>query len=98
MNAPAAANTLCITVAYAAPGVEALVIVTLPAGATIADAIAASGITERLGLDAGPLECAIFGERAKFGTPLVEGDRVELTRPLIADPKHARRQRAAVPR
>ena len=95
MNAPAAANTLCITVAYAAPGVEALVTVTLPAGATIDDAIAASGVTAQLGLDAAPLECAIFGERAKFGTPLVEGDRVELTRPLIADPKGARRKRAA---
>jgi putative ubiquitin-RnfH superfamily antitoxin RatB of RatAB toxin-antitoxin module len=98
MKAHSASNKLTVTVAYAAPGVEALVTVSLPAGATIDDAIAASGINAQLGLDAGQLECAIFGQRAKGGTPLAEGDRVELTRPLIADPKRVRRERAAVPR
>jgi putative ubiquitin-RnfH superfamily antitoxin RatB of RatAB toxin-antitoxin module len=97
MTAPVS-NSLTVTVAYAAPGVEALVTVTLPAGATIDDAIAASGITARFGLDAVLLEYAIFGQRAKVRTPLAQGDRVELTRPLIADPKRARRQRAAAPR
>jgi len=94
MKVPAATNNLSITVAYAAPGVEALVAVTLPAGATIDDAIAASGISAQLGLDAARLECAIFGQRAKGGTPLAEGDRIELTRSLTADPKRARRMRA----
>jgi uncharacterized protein len=94
MNAPVSSN-LSVTVAYAAPGVEALVTVTLPAGATIDDAIAASGIATRFKLDRALLECAIFGQRAKGGTPLAEGDRVELTRPLTADPKRARRMRAA---
>jgi hypothetical protein len=96
MKAPADSRNLAVTVAYAAPGLEALVTVTLPAGATIDDAIAASGITTRLGLDAARLECAIFGQRAKVGTPLADGDRVELTRPLIADPKGARRKRASL--
>ena len=98
MNAPPASSNLTVTVAYAAPGVEARVAVALPAGATIDDAIAASGITAQLGLDSARLEYAIFGQRAKGGTPLAEGDRVELTRPLTADPKRARRQRAAAPR
>jgi len=93
--ANAVADTLTVTVAYAAPGVEALVTVTLPVGATIDDAIPASGITARIGLDASRLESAIFGQRAKGGTPLADGDRVELTRPLTADPKRARRKRAA---
>jgi putative ubiquitin-RnfH superfamily antitoxin RatB of RatAB toxin-antitoxin module len=98
MTAPAAFHHLKVTVAFAAPGIEALVTVTLPAGATIDDAIAASGLATRFGFDAARLEYAIFGQRAKGGTPLAQGDRVELTRPLIADPKRARRQRAAAPR
>ena len=96
--APSIADMLTVTVAYAAPGVEAIATVALPAGATIDDAIAASGITAQLGLDSARLEYAIFGQRAKGGTPLAEGDRVELTRPLTAVPKRARRQRAAAPR
>ena len=96
--APSIADMLTVTVAYAAPGVEAIATVALPAGATIDDAIAASGIATRLELDPARLEFAIFGQRAKGGTPLSEGDRVELTRPLTADPKQARRKRAAAPR
>jgi uncharacterized protein len=84
--------TLSVTVAYAAPDVEALVTVTLPAGATVNDAIAQSGIVARLALDPARLEFAIFGQRAKGATPLCDGDRVELTRPLVADPKRIRRQ------
>jgi putative ubiquitin-RnfH superfamily antitoxin RatB of RatAB toxin-antitoxin module len=89
------APTLAVTVAYAAPGVEALVTVTLRAGATIDDAVAQSGILTELALDPARLEFAIHGQRAKRETPLADGDRVELTRPLTADPKRARRKRAA---
>ena len=95
MKAPSASGTLTVTVAYAAPGVEAIVTVTLPAGATIGDAVATSGLVTRLGLDPALLDFAIFGQRAKGGTPLTDGDRVELTRPLTADPKRARSKRAA---
>jgi hypothetical protein len=91
-------NKIAVTVAYAAPGVEVLVAVTLQAGATIGDAIAASAIATRLEFETARLERAIFGQRAKDSTPLAEGDRVELTRPLIADPKQARHKRAAAPR
>jgi uncharacterized protein len=89
--------TLSVTVAYAAPDVEALVTVKLRAGATVNDAIAQSGIVARLALDPARLEYAIFGQRAKGETPLEEGDRVELTRPLVADPKLIRRKRAVDP-
>ncbi|MEO6748382.1 MAG: RnfH family protein, partial [Casimicrobiaceae bacterium] len=86
--------TIEVTVAYAAPGVEALVPVRLADGATVADAVARSGVRERLGLDADRLGFAIYGRRATAGTALADGDRVELTRPLTADAKTARRMRA----
>ena len=86
-----------VTIAFAAPGVEALVEVQLPAGAKLADALARSGIVERLALDPAQLEFAVFGQRAQGNTPLLDGDRVEITRPLIADPKKIRHLRAAGP-
>jgi putative ubiquitin-RnfH superfamily antitoxin RatB of RatAB toxin-antitoxin module len=82
--------TLHVVVAYAAPGVEALVPVALPNGATVADAIARSGVVARYGLDPRALAPAIFGQRADPATPLADGDRVELTRPLVADAKAQR--------
>ena len=39
-------------------------------------------------------DCAIFGVTAEAATVLREGDRIELLRPLLADPKEARRRRA----
>jgi putative ubiquitin-RnfH superfamily antitoxin RatB of RatAB toxin-antitoxin module len=84
-----------VEVAYAGPEGEALATVELELGATLADAVARSGLVARLNLDAGRLGYAIFGQRASRATPLNDGDRVELTRPLTADPKDARRARAA---
>jgi putative ubiquitin-RnfH superfamily antitoxin RatB of RatAB toxin-antitoxin module len=89
------AQTVAVVVAYVAPGVESIVPVELPAGSTVADAVAASGLVARHRLDVGSLGFAIFGQRAHAATLLVAGDRVELTRPLVADPKEARRRRAA---
>ena len=87
-------SCIAVTVAYAAPGAEALVVVTLSAGATVDDAVAQSGILGTLALDPAPIEFAIFGQRAVGETRLEDGDRVELTRPLVVDPKRARRKRA----
>jgi len=69
------------------------VALSLPAGSTVRDAVAASGLGERhAGLD---LEAVgIFGRRVKPGARLADGDRVELYRPLVMDPKEARRRRA----
>ncbi len=58
-------------------------------GATVAEAVAASGIAAE-----GVAGFAVFGERAEPARVLREGDRVELLGPLLADPKEARRQRA----
>ncbi|MDR0181756.1 RnfH family protein [Lysobacter arvi] len=64
--------------------------VELPAGATVSQALDAAGWQG----DAGSVACAVFGVRATGDTALHDGDRVELLRPLLADPKDARRRRA----
>jgi hypothetical protein len=69
------------------------VAVSLPEGATVADAVAAAALADRDAV-AG---YAIYGVIATPQTRLRSGDRVELLRPLQADPKDARRRRAARP-
>ena len=63
--------------------------VELADGATVAEAIALSGID-----CSGVAGTAVFGERVGSTHRLREGDRVELLGPLQADPKEARRRRA----
>ena len=65
--------------------------VELADGATVADALAAAG----WGADAEISGYALFGVKAVADTPLRDGDRLELLRPLQLDPKEARRRRAA---
>ncbi|WP_368563580.1 RnfH family protein [Pseudoxanthomonas sp. UTMC 1351] len=67
--------------------------VELPEGARVADAVKASGFSDLSQETA----YAIFGATAASDTPLKEGDRVELLRPLQIDPKEARRRRARKP-
>lgn len=64
--------------------------VDLPEGATVRDAMAAAGMAN----DAETVGHAVFGVRATLETVLRDGDRVELLRPLLADPKESRRRRA----
>lgn len=68
----------------------------LPAASTVADAIRASGVVDLQLGGAFPADEAIgvWGKAATVDTPLVDGDRVELYRPLAVDPKEARRLRA----
>lgn len=63
-----------------------IVTLTLPAGATVRDALAAANMK---GAAVG-----IFGRRVELETELADGDRVEIYRPLAMDPKEARRRRA----
>jgi putative ubiquitin-RnfH superfamily antitoxin RatB of RatAB toxin-antitoxin module len=83
-----------VTVVWATPFVQDVVDVELPEGATIAEAVSKSGLVARYALDPAILGFAIHGRRAGGTLPLAEGDRVELTRPLQADPKVARARRA----
>jgi putative ubiquitin-RnfH superfamily antitoxin RatB of RatAB toxin-antitoxin module len=87
MSDPAAA--LRVEVVRAWPRRHCAVQLALPAGATIADAMAACGLP----LD-GVAGCAVFGELAPPGQRLRDGDRVELLEALRLDPKEARRRRA----
>ncbi len=86
---------IAVTVACAAPGFESIVGLELDATATVAEAVASSGLLARHALAPEHTAFAIFGQRVAGDTPLAEGDRVEITRPLQVDVKAARRARAA---
>ncbi len=89
------AAPITVSVVWATNGVQEIVPVVLPAGATAGDAVARSGLVARHGIDLGATRLGIRGRRVGAHTVLADGDRVEICRPLIADPKDARRIRAA---
>lgn len=88
------ADTIDVEVAYAEPGRQFLRRIVLPGDATLADAITASGVENEFGIDASALATGIWSRPAARMTLLKDGDRVELYRPLQADPKETRRRRA----
>jgi putative ubiquitin-RnfH superfamily antitoxin RatB of RatAB toxin-antitoxin module len=68
----------------------------VPQGARIADALAlAAADQEFLGVDLGRAVVGIFGKVAARDQLLKEGDRIEIYRPLLEEPKLARRKRAS---
>ena len=69
--------------------------VTLPAGSTVEEALIASQARSLVPDLDGTIAVGIFGKVVPASQPLANGDRVELYRPLLADPKEARRRRAA---
>ena len=88
-------NEITVTVVYALPGATTEVEVRVAAGATVAEAIERSGLAARLpDADIAGAPVGIFGKRVRRDTLLGDGDRIELYRRLIADPKTARRRRA----
>jgi uncharacterized protein len=91
-----AREALRVEVAYARADRQFVVAVELDAGATLADAVNASGLLERcpeINLETNRV--GVFGKLAKLDRVLRDGDRVEIYRPLIGDPKEIRRQLAA---
>jgi len=85
-----------VEVVYATPERQALYAVSVAAGATVRDAIERSGVlTAFPEIDLARNRVGIHGKLATLATPLRDEDRVEILRPLQADPKEARRQRAA---
>lgn len=84
-----------IEVVYARPEEQVLVELRLAAGATVADAVRASGLAERFPeIDPGAGPFGVFSQRCEPTRLLRAGDRVEIYRPLRVDPKEARRRRA----
>jgi uncharacterized protein len=69
------------------PRVVDRVLLALPPGATLADALHASGLLARHGLDATTLRCGIWGRARPADSLLRDRDRVEVWRPLLVDPK-----------
>jgi hypothetical protein len=85
-----------VTVVWATPHLQDVVAVELTPGATIVDAVRRSGLVAQYGLDPTTLRCARYGVRATADACLAEGDRVEITRALLVDPKVARARRACL--
>jgi putative ubiquitin-RnfH superfamily antitoxin RatB of RatAB toxin-antitoxin module len=86
---------IAVQVVYARPESQRIYTVRLPLGATVADAIHASGLLqEHPSFDLGAHRLGIFGRIVAADRMLGDGDRVEIYRPLKADPKEARRKRA----
>lgn len=90
------ADSIQIEIAYARPERQDVIHLKLPEGSTIHQAIEASGLLQRYPeIDLAKIKVGIFGKLSKSDTVLRERDRVEIYRPLIADPKEVRKQRAA---
>ena len=89
-------QTIQVEVAYALPDKQAILPVEVAVGTTALAAAQQSGIIDKFeGIDLENAKLGIFGKVVSPGQVLQEGDRVEIYRPLIADPKEVRKARAA---
>lgn len=90
------ADGITVEVAYARPEQQWLESVTLPVGATAFEAIQQSGLlTQCPEIDLAQNRIGIFGREVALEQVLQAGERVEIYRPLLADPKEVRRKLAA---
>jgi putative ubiquitin-RnfH superfamily antitoxin RatB of RatAB toxin-antitoxin module len=84
-----------VEVAYAGPEGQWVLSIDVPVGATIAQAIDASGIRRHIpAVVVGDGNVGVFSRPRRLDDVLQPGDRVEIYRPLVADPKEQRRARA----
>lgn len=85
---------LSIEVCYALREQQTRIALMLPAGATVNDALVASGILDlHPEIDLSTQKVGILGKLAPLDALLADYDRVEIYRPLIVDPKVARQRR-----
>ncbi len=85
-----------VEVAYALPQKQAIIPLQVKAGTTALEAARLSGVTDKFeGIDLDNAKLGIFGKLVSPQQVLNEGERVEIYRPLIADPKEVRKARAA---
>lgn len=88
-------ESLSIEIAYALPQRQELVRLQMPAGSTVQQAIDASGLRQKYPeIDLAKNKVGVFGKLTRLDSPLRDLDRVEIYRPLIADPKEIRKKRA----
>ncbi len=91
----AVADRITIEVAYALPERQALLTLAVASGTTVSDVIQQSGILQQFPqIDLDQQKVGIWSRTVKLTDVVKEGDRVEIYRPLIADPKDLRRRRA----
>lgn len=89
-------DTIHVEVIYATPERQNAISLSVPASSTAGQAIEASGLLARHPeIDLSKNKLGIYAKLAKVDTVLRDQDRVEIYRPLIADPKEVRKQRAA---
>jgi uncharacterized protein len=89
-------QVITVEIAYALPHQQLIIPVKVEEGCSAEDAVNKSGILQKFPeIDLTKNQLGIFGKLTKNDTPLRHLDRVEIYRPLIADPKEVRRQRAA---
>ena len=90
------AEMLKVWVCYALPDKQVLVPLVVAEGTTLQRALEASELLEKHPeIDLQKNKFGVFGKLSKLDTILRDRDRVEIYRPLIADPKEVRKQRAA---
>lgn len=85
-----------VEVIYALPQRQELIRLDVPEGCTLREAVEKSGLPGKYPeIDLAKAKTGIYGKLSKADTVLRDRDRVEIYRPLIADPKEVRKQRAA---
>lgn len=89
-------NMIAVEVAYALPKMQKIVAVQVPVGTTAIEAARLSGIAKLFeGLDIDSSDMGVFGKSIKPAVHEMQaGERVEIYRPLLIDPKEVRKQRA----
>lgn len=87
-------DSIRVVVVYAEPDYQRQVTLQLAKGTSVAEAVRLSGFAKAVEGDA-RLNCAIYGRLVPLTHILEEGDRVEILRPLLIDPKEQRRRTAA---
>ena len=88
--------SMLVEVAYAKPDHQVILQVDVDENATLKEAIVLSGILDQFPeIDLEKNKVGVFGKISKLDATLREKDRVEIYRPLIADPKASRKKRAA---
>ncbi len=89
------ADLMLVEVAYALPNEQVIIPIEVTKDCLVEEAIKRSGILERFPqIDLKTDKVGIFGKMCKLNAELHDKDRIEIYRPLIADPKESRRQKA----
>lgn len=88
-------NLIRVEIIYALPHVQTLIVLQLPEGSTLEQAVRLSGVLKKHPeIDLATAKLGIWNKVSEQSVVLRDKDRVEIYRPLIADPKEVRRKRA----